>query len=72
NAFLTASRASKEFLEGNDLKKRNILESLCWNLSLKEKNIHTVSLKSPFDIMAKASKNDGLCTKLGGLESNQD
>ena len=72
NAFLTASRASKEFLEGDDLKKRNILESLCWNLSLKEKNIHTVSLKSPFDIMSKASKNDGLCTKLGCLESNQD
>jgi len=55
--FLEASRAKKEFLEGGDLKKRNILENLCWNFSVKEKNIHSVSLKSPFDVMYKADKN---------------
>jgi site-specific DNA recombinase len=55
--FLQASRARKDFLEGDDEKKRNILENLCWNLSIKEKNIHAVSLKSPFDIMFKTPKN---------------
>ena len=70
--FLQASRARKEFLEGDDFKKRNILENLCWNLSLKEKNIHNVSLKSPFDIMAKTPKNASISTMLGDLESNQD
>jgi len=70
--FLEASRAKKEFLKGDDQKKRNILESLCWNLSVKDKNIQTVSLKSPFDIMLKAPKNGDISTLLPGLESNQD
>lgn len=68
--FLTASRARNEFLAGDDAKKRNILESLCWNLSLKEKNIHTVSLKSPFAVMVKAPKNVEFCNMLGDRESN--
>ncbi len=63
--FLEASRAKKEFLAGDDFKKRNILENLCWNLSIKEKNIHTVSLKSPFDIMFKADKNTSFTTLCG-------
>jgi site-specific DNA recombinase len=70
--FLEASRAAKEFLEGNEQKKRNILENLCWNLSVKEKNIQTVSLKSPFDIMLKAPKNGDISTLLPDLESNQN
>ena len=60
--FLEASRARKEFLDGDDLKKRNILENLCWNLSIKEKTIHTASLKSPFDLMLKTPKNADFTT----------
>ena len=70
--FLEASRAKKEFLDGDDYKKRNIIENLCWNLFLKDKNIYTVSLKSPFDVMAKAPKNGDISTLLGDLDSNQD
>ncbi len=70
--FLEASRARKEFLDGDDFKKRNILENLCWNLFLKEKNIHTVSLKSPFDVMFKSPKNGDILTLLRDLDSNQD
>ncbi|MEK7095092.1 MAG: recombinase family protein [Patescibacteria group bacterium] len=69
--FLEASRAKKEFLAGNDLKKRNILENLCWNLSVKDKNIQIVSLKSPFNLMLKAPKNGDISTLLRGLESDQ-
>jgi chorismate mutase len=63
--FLEASRAKKEFLDGDDFKKRKVLENLCWNLSIKEKNIHTVSLKSPFDIMLKTPKNADFTTLCG-------
>lgn len=63
--FLEANRAKKEFLDGDDFKRRNILENLCWNLSIKEKNIHTVSLKSPFDIMLKTPKNADFKTMCG-------
>lgn len=70
--FLQASRAKKEFLEGDESKKRIILENLCWNLSMKDKKIHTVSLKSPFDLMAKVPKNSDISKLLPGLGSNQD
>lgn len=63
--FLEANRAKKEFLDGDDCKKRNILENLCWNLSIKERNIHAVSLKSPFDIMWKTPKNADFKTMCG-------
>ena len=63
--FLEASRAKKEFLSGDEFKKRNVLEKLCWNLSLKEKNIHTASLKFPYDIIFKADKNAPISILLG-------
>ncbi len=69
--FLEASRARNEFLTGNDLKKRNVLENLCWNLSIKEKNIHTVSLKSPFDLMLKTPKYASFELLCAQLDSNQ-
>ena len=72
NLFLEASRAKKEFMTGDDFKKRNVLEKLCWNLSLKEKNIHTASLKFPYDIMFKADKNAPISMLLGDRDSNPD
>ncbi len=68
--FLQASRAKKEFLTGDDLKKRNILENLCWNLSIKNKNVAQLKLKSPFNIMYKTPKNSPISTLLGDRESN--
>ena len=55
--FLEASRATKDFLDGDDAKKRKIVENLLWNLSMKNKTVAQVRLKSPFDIMAKVPKN---------------
>ncbi len=63
--FLEASRAKNEFLDGDDFKKRKVLENLCWNLSIKEKNIYTASLKSPFDLMIKTPKNADFTTLCG-------
>lgn len=70
--FLQAHRAKKEFLAGDDFKKRKILESLCWNLSFKERNVASMKLKSPYDIMFKAPKTGDISTLLRDLESNQN
>ncbi|MEN9582699.1 MAG: hypothetical protein RL641_653 [Candidatus Parcubacteria bacterium] len=63
--FLQASKARKEFLEADDTKKKDIIENLLWNLSIKEKNIVTVKYKSPFEIIAKAPKNASISIMLG-------
>jgi len=55
--FLTSNRATENFLNSKDEKMRNVLSSLLWNVSLKDKNIVQVSLKSPYDIISKAPKN---------------
>lgn len=57
NLFLRASRTAKQFLEGDDMQKREMLENVLWNLTIKNKETVIVQYKSPFDIMAKAPKN---------------
>ena len=68
--FLDASRARKEFLQGDDSKKRNILENLCWNLSIKNKTVAQVKLKSPYDVLFKAPKTGSISMLLGEKESD--
>lgn len=72
NVFLQVNRASKEFLFADDYKKREIVKELLWNLSIKDKNMVTVSLKSPFNIMYKSPKNGDIFTLLGDRDSNPD
>ena len=70
--FLQGSRAKKEFLDGNDYKKRKVVESLLWNLSMKERNVAQVSLKNTYALISKAPKNAGISTLLGDRDSNPD
>lgn len=70
NIFLQANKARKEFLNGDDAKKKEIIENLLWNLSIKDKNIVTVKYKSPFEVIAKAPKNAPISTLLGCKDSN--
>lgn len=70
--FLQASRAKKEFLVADDTKKREILENLLWNLSIKNKTVAQVRFKSPFEILAKAPKTGDISTWLRDLDSDQD
>ena len=70
--FLRASRAKKEFIDGDDSQKRNILETYCWNLFIKGRNINTASLKSPYDIMLKADKNAPIEMLSGHWDSNPE
>jgi site-specific DNA recombinase len=55
--FKQASTSQKEFLDGDDTKKRKVVESLLWNLSLKDKKVASIKYKTPFDILAKAPKD---------------
>ena len=66
--FLRGNRAKKEFLEANDERKRLVLESLLWNLSLQNKKVASIKLKSPYHILAKAPKNGDLSTQLAFLD----
>ncbi len=64
--FLRGSRARKEFLEKDENGKKEILENLLWNLSIKERNVAQIKFKSPYDILAKASKNSDFQTLCAG------
>lgn len=70
SVFLQASRAKKEFLEGDDMKKKKIIDSLLWNLTIKNKDVAQVSFKSPFDIMAKVPKDASISEMLRVRDSN--
>ena len=70
--FLDCVIWSKEFLTLSPEKKQNIAHEVLWNLSMKDKNIVSYQLKSPYSIIAKLPENADLRTKLRDLDSNQD
>jgi len=55
--FLRASRARKEFIAGDDTKKRDIVETILWNLSMKEQKMANYKFKSPYFTISKLPKN---------------
>lgn len=55
--FLQANKAQKDFLAGDDTKKKEVVEKLLWNVSIENKNIVTVKYKSVFEVLAKTPKN---------------
>ena len=63
--FLQANRAKNELLNGKNEKKREVLETLLWNLEIKDRELATVSYKMPYDTLAKSPKNGDFCTQLG-------
>lgn len=68
--FIQASRARSEFMEADDAKKRKIVSTLLWNLSIKNKTVAEVSFKSPYDILAKGGKNNDILTLRREWDSN--
>ncbi len=70
DVFIRASRARSEFLQADDAKKRNIVSTLLWNLSIKNKTAATVSFKSPYDILAKEHKSDDILQLRRRWDSN--
>lgn len=60
NVFIQANTSRNEFLDGDDFKKREVIKSLLWNATIKDKNILTVQYKSPFDVIQKRPKNGSI------------
>lgn len=64
--FKQASASQKDFLEGDEAKKREVVEELLWNLSLKDKKVASIKYKSPFHLLENVPKNADfslLCTQ---------
>ncbi len=70
--FLEASRAKKEFMEADDIGKKEITEKLLWNLSIKNKTVASIKFKSPYQQLAIAPKTADISQMLPDLDSNQD
>ena len=70
NIFLRASRAKKEFLAGDDQKKREVVETILWNLSMQEQKMANYKLKSPYSILSKLPKNPDFQTLRTEWDSN--
>jgi hypothetical protein len=62
--FLQGSRATSEFLEADEMKKRSILENLLGNLSIENGKVAQVQYKSPYHLLATAPKNGSILTML--------
>ncbi len=69
-AFLQASKASFDYLNGDDFKKFELLKILLWNLKIENQNVQCYQLKQPFQIMSEAPKNMDLNEWLPGKDSN--
>jgi site-specific DNA recombinase len=70
NIFLRASRAKKEFLKGDDAKKREVVETLLWNLSIKDQKMAQYEFKSPYCILSKVPKDADFQTMRSRRDSN--
>lgn len=55
--FKQASASQKNFLEGDETKKREVVEELLWNLFLKDKKVASIKYKSPFHLLKNVLKN---------------
>ena len=71
-AFLIASTTKKTFFKYDKYKKRELLETLLWNLEIENKKIANTRFKMPYQLMANTPKNCDFTTLLGDRDSNPD
>ncbi len=70
--FMNGITRRKEFIDANDEGKREIVESVLWNLTLKDKKIVTKQYKSEYMLLANSPKNLTISQLLGYKDSNLD
>ncbi len=68
--FLRGNRATAEFLDGDDVKRHDVVSGLLWNVSLKEKKVAQVSLKNYYQMMFNTPKKDDFLTLSGRRDLN--
>lgn len=69
-AFLRAHFAEIEFLKADDDKKREMAETLLWNLSIKNGELANSKLKMPYQLMAERPISMNFPSWQGRRESN--
>ena len=72
NIFLDCNRASFEYMEATNEKKRNMLKKLLSNATVKDKKIVSYQFVSLYSVIAKAPKNCTIDEMLGYKDSNLD
>lgn len=70
NVFLDCNKASNEYKEATDEKKRNMLKKLLSNATVKDKKIVSYQFISLYSVIAKAPKNCTIDEMLGYKDSN--
>lgn len=70
NIFLTANRTKNDFLNSNDKKKKNVLDTILWNVKIDNKKIACSRFKEPYNILVNTPKNCDFQTMLGDRDSN--
>ncbi len=65
NVFLTANRTKSEFLNAPNEKKAKVLETVLWNLEIRNGEMASVRYKMPYEILKKSPKNGDFSTMLG-------
>jgi DNA invertase Pin-like site-specific DNA recombinase len=68
--FLTCNRAVLEFENAKPDRKREIINSLLWNCTIKDKKVLETKYKRPFSVLANAPKNGSLTELLPDRDSN--
>jgi hypothetical protein len=60
--FLDCIDWANDFLEINPEKKHEVVKKVLWNFSVKDKELISCKLKSPYDAMSLAPKMGDLAT----------
>lgn len=70
--FTDCNKASKEYIDADDEKKRNMLKKLLSNATVKDKKIVSYQFVSLYSVIAKVPKNCTIDEMLGYKDSNLD
>ncbi len=64
SVFIEGFKARELYLAASEVVKRNHLQKLLSNISIENQNVLSYQFKSPYDVLAKASKKGDFCAML--------
>lgn len=70
NALLRAHFAQNQYLDGDDLKKRELLEILLSNITISDKKVQSYQFKTEFQLVSELPKNAVIADWLASLSQN--
>lgn len=64
SVFIDGNKAAELYLSASEVAKRNHLQKLLSNISIKNQSVLSYQFKSPYDVLSKTPKNGDLCAWL--------